>query len=287
MLVDWDVPFDMPLAVETSQDLSLEDCLLAGSKGVMIDNEHYHSLAGISGSNLTLLAESNLHLDNKSLFNLGTSPALEFGTLLHTFVLEPAEIDKNYAVMPTFNLRTNDGKQQKMDFISENAGKITVTDEDYQNAAAMAKNVMAICGDVIDAGIKERSLFADVGGVVLKCRLDCDLESVGDDFDLKSITLGIKGFSDVTLEQHIKKFNYHRSAALRNITRRTLGLPVRDSYLIFSDTGGCHMVRVIKMHPEWIASAENDVNELLEARRFYLATKLDRGVTVIDDRYRI
>jgi len=249
--------------------------------------EHINlTLGGISGSNLTLLAESNKHLDNKHLFNLGDSPALLFGTLLHTFVLEPREIEKNYVVLPEYNLRTNEGKQKKKDFEAANLGKIVVDASDFEKAKNMARNVMSVCGGIIESGIKERSLFVDINGLILKSRLDCDVENVGDDYDLKSITLGTKDFSNSTIEQHIKKFNYHRSAAFRNIIRRSLGKPVRDSYLIFCSTAAGYMVRVIKMNQDWIKSAEAEVNELLESRVFYLSSKIDIPTTIIDDRYR-
>ena len=124
-------------------------------------------------------------------------------------------------------------KQKKMLFTMQNKGKIVIDKDSFIKAERMARNVRAICGKTIDKGIKERSLFADIDGVICKCRLDIDIEDVGDDYDLKSITLGIKEFSDATLEAHIKKLKYHWSAAFRNIIRRSLGKPVRDSYLIF------------------------------------------------------
>jgi len=282
-LDDWDI---IPDVIAKNNTLTVEQCLESGSKGVMISNENYHGIGGISGSNLTLLAESNKHLDNKHLFNLGESPALTFGTLLHTMVLEPHEIASNYAILPELNLRTNAGKADKAAFIESSKGKTVVTLEDFETAQAMAKNVMAICGDVIEPAIKERSLFVEIDGLILKSRLDADVEEVGDDFDLKSITLGTKDFSDRSIEQHIKKFNYHRSAAFRNIIRRELGKPVRDSYLIFCDTGPGHMVRVIKIHPEWVKQAESEVTDLLDDRRFYLSSGSDNFATVIDDSYR-
>lgn len=291
MYIEWDIHEDKAklYAGDASSAISIEDCLLAGASGVMISNEHYHSLSGMSGSNLTLLAESNRHLDNKHLFNLGSSPALEFGTLLHTMVLEPHDIESNYVVLPKFETKEKTGvsiAEATRNFYTENAGKKVIEYETFLKAERMARNVRAICGKTIDKGIKERSLFADLDGVICKCRLDIDLEDVGDDYDLKSITLGIKEFSDATLESHIKKLKYHWSAAFRNIIRRSLGKPVRDSYLIFCNTGMGHMVRVIRIAPQWIREAEGIINDLLDSRRFYLASHIDIPIVDIDDRYR-
>jgi hypothetical protein len=287
---DWSIPEDLAGEVVDAEIPTIEQCLSAGANGVDIPNEFYHSLPGISGSNLTLLAESNKHLDNKHLFNLGESPALVFGTLLHTLVLEPDTVENRYAVMPKFETKVVTGisiEQATKNFYTDNADRIIIESASMIKAERMARNVRAICGDIIDKGVKERSLFADLDGVLCKCRLDIDLEDDGDDFDLKSITLGIKEFSDATLEAHIKKLRYHWSAAFRNIIRRHLGKPVRNSYLIFCNTGMGHMVRVIRISPLWIKDAEAIVNELLESRRDYLIFgKDDRPVAVIDDKWR-
>jgi hypothetical protein len=285
-MAEW---FDDDLIVGSVSEPAINECLAAAAAGVDISNGWYHSLPGMSGSNLSLLAESNKHLDNKILFNLGTSPALTFGTLLHTMVLEPHDIAANYAVMPIFEPAAITGitiVEAKKQFYHDSAGKIAVEKDLFLKAEKMARNVRAITGDIIDTGIKERSLFADLDGVICKCRLDIDIDAVGDDYDLKSITLGTKDFSDSTLESHIKKLRYHWSAAFRNIIRRALGKPVRDSYLIFCNTGMGHMVRVVRISPTWIKDAEAVVNDLLDSRRFYLLSNQDLPVIDIDDRLR-
>ncbi len=280
---EWDIPEDVEQDVS---EITIEQCLEAGAKGVDIPNDVYHAFPGTSGSNLTLLAESNRHLDNKHLFNLGDSPALLFGSLFHTLVLEPHDVESRYVVLPKFENKAQTGltiTQATKDFYRDNADKIIVEADSMNKAKRMATNVRAICGDIIDAGIKERSLFVEIDGLLLKCRLDIDLEDVGDDYDLKSISLGVKEFSDKNIELHIKKLHYHWGAAFRNIIRRALGKPVRDSYLIFCNTGMGNMVRVIKIAPEWVKEAEAEVNDMLDGRRFYLASKIDVPVIEIDD----
>jgi exodeoxyribonuclease VIII len=290
---DWSIPEDVPPVenrISVQNNITIEMCLSAGANGIDIPNEVYHSLPGISGSNLPLLAESNRHLDNKHLFNMGESPALMFGTLLHTMVLEPDDVDNRYVVMPEFGTKAETGVskvQAARDFYEKNSGKIVIEASDFARVGRMARNARAICGDIIDQGIKERSLFVKLDNLILKSRLDIDLEDVGDDFDLKSITLGVKEFSDATLEAHIKKFHYHWSAAFRNIIRRALNKPVRDSYLIFVSTGMGHMVRVIRIKQTWINEAEEIVSELLDRRSWYKLTGQERKEVVeIDDRYR-
>jgi len=279
MPAEWDLFDSLP----TDDAISLQDCLNAGSLGVSISNKHYHALPGISGSALSYLAESSRHYDNRHLFEQ-ESQSLIFGSLVHTLVLEPHDVFDRYIIKPKVNLRTAEGKAKIAEF-NQQSDKIIITADDFQRAEKMARNVLAIAGDIIDAGIKERSLFCEYEGLVLKARLDIDLEKTGDDYDLKTIALGTKDFSDQTLERHIKKYKYHWASALRNIVRRTLNKPVGKSYLIFVDSGSGHRVRIIQIAPEWIEQAEYTVKELLLDRQFYLARKIDKPATIIRTNY--
>lgn len=282
MRAEWDI-FDNRLQLE-AEPLSLQDCLNAGAQGVSISNEQYHALPGLSGSSLKWLAESNRHYDNRHLFNT-ESPSLNFGSLVHTLVLEPHDVFSRYVIQPKADLRTTAGKALVAEFNANAGTKTVVTADDYQRADKMARNVRAIAGDIIDQGIKERSLFCEYEGLILKARLDIDIEKTGDDYDLKTITLGTKDFSDQTLERHIKKYGYHLAAALRNIVRRQLGKPVGKTCLIFVDTANGHQVRTIQIDPDWIEHAEYQVKELLLDRQFYLARHIDKPITVIRTNY--
>jgi len=276
MSVNWDF--------EELPEPTIKECLALGATGAFISNDHYHSLDGISGSSLVYLAESNKHYDNRKLFAPQTN-SLNFGSLVHTMVLEPNEIGSRYVVMPKFDRRTTSGKNKENEFIESIGNKIAVESEDYDRAQKMTTNVLAIAGDIVNKGIKERSLFCDYEGLILKCRIDIDYEETGDDYDLKTITLGTKDFSNRTLEAHIKKYLYHWAAALRNIVRRKLGKPVGGSYLIFVNTGPGHMVRIVQIDPAWIEQAEYFVKDLLTDRQFYLARKLEKPFTIIGSSY--
>lgn len=261
----------------------LDTCLAAGANGINIPIETYHKLPGISGTRLKLLNESNVHFDNAQLFDPGSTDALVFGNLFHTATIEPHELENRYCEMPKYDLRTNAGKADKAAFIEENKDKEIVDEESLETAKKMARNVRAICGDMINRGIIERSLFVDYRGLILKCRIDIDLEDEGIDCDLKSITLGTRDFSNKTLEYVIKDYKYHWSAALRNIVRRLLGKPARENILVFCNTGPGNMVRVVKIADDWMHEAEQYVMELLNRRLYYLKTGDDVEISSIDD----
>jgi hypothetical protein len=186
----------------------LKQALEAKETGIYISNTDYHAMPGISGTKLALLAESNKHLDNAPLFNMGNTPALTFGSLFHTLTLEPENFVDEYAMLPKFDLRTNIGKAAKAQFELQYKDHTIITQDDYDKAKAMAHNVHAIEGDIIKHSEIEKSYFVEVDGLLLKCRLDCEHTPTGDDYDLKSIILGNKPFDNITLERHIKNMSF-------------------------------------------------------------------------------
>jgi len=274
----WDIEPD----IEEESGLSPAQCVLSGKHGIDIPNEQYHSMAGISGSNLELLANSNKHLDNKVLFNLDRTDALVFGSLVHTLTLEPHLFSTEFVISPKFDLRTSAGKIDKAAFDDKHDDKTVIKNEDFLKASKMARNVIAICGDVIDQGKKERSYFSDYDGLLLKIRPDIYVQETGADWDVKTISPKNLDMSDKALERHILNMGYHISAGFRNIVRKSLGMKTGDFYFIFASTSTGHLVRPIKIANEWVSEAENYVNELLNTRRFYLESGIDTGIKTID-----
>jgi exodeoxyribonuclease VIII len=148
-------------------------------------NEEYHAGPGISSSKLHLLDESERHLEMAKLFNL-ESDSMDFGTLVHTLVVEP-EKENDYAVMPKIDGRTTAGKSEKLDWIEDNEGKIIIDEADYNRASRMAGNVLAIAGGLVTLGVKEQSYFVEEDGLLLKCRPDNYIEQHGIVVDLRYI----------------------------------------------------------------------------------------------------
>lgn len=66
------------------------------------------------------------------------TPALAFGTALHTQVLEPNEFTNRYAVAPDCDRRTTAGKAVYEAFVATNVGKTTLKADDYAKIVRMA-----------------------------------------------------------------------------------------------------------------------------------------------------
>ena len=246
--------------------MNIKQCLAAGSNGVMIQNEEYHKLPGISGSSLKLLAESNKHFDNAGLFSMGDQAHFALGSCLHEMVLEP--LQKSFVTMPSFDGRTTAGKADKAAWLAYNKDKISLPQDDYDKAVKMARNLNAIIGHITSKSINERSLFAEYApGVIIKCRIDAQYG--GDDYDIKTITPK-HGMDENELHRHSKALGYYDSAALRVIVRESLGIECWDSYLAFVSTSPGHMVKVRRIPDLLLAEAKQRVYALLEKRNNYV-----------------
>jgi hypothetical protein len=149
----------------------------------------YNDAPGMRKSHLDLLHRSPAHYRQSLLCPTPPTPAMEWGSLFHAFILEPDVFNRNYAVWDdSINRTTKAGKEAWADWQAENEGKIsvpkptlatlkTMRDSIYDHPTAKA----ALCG-----GYAEKAIFWDRDGVLCKARpdylrTDCNLI-----FDLKT-----------------------------------------------------------------------------------------------------
>jgi len=113
-----------------------------------ISNEQYHAdTTAISSSGLKLLRYSPKHfwaqyLDSDREQKKATE-AMEFGTLVHSMVLEPETVDAEFATMPTgIDKRTKAGKDFWAELQKKNEGKTIVAQDDFDLAQKVSKAVL-------------------------------------------------------------------------------------------------------------------------------------------------
>lgn len=233
----------------------------------IMTNEEYHAAPGISSSNLSLLAESPMHLANKECFHR-ESEAFDFGNLVHCLVLEPDKVFDRYAVPPKLDLRTKIGKADKKKFEQENADKIYIKHDDYLLAGNMTLNVLKIAGGLLTGGSAEKSYFADDDGVIVKCRPDYYIEQAGIVVDIKTTA----DISEFGLRKSITNYNYHWSAAWYLRVLNILGLPATKFIFVFVEKSQPHMVKVRELTNETLSDANADIEAMMENYRDYLKT---------------
>jgi hypothetical protein len=140
-------------------------------------NLTYRARPELSYSESKLLQQSAMHLrfwrDHPELRSAG-SPAMAFGTMVHTATLEPTTFDQRYAVAPPVNKNTSAWKA----FVAECtvASLLPITAEEREAAFTCAGNVRnhPVVGPLMSRGHAEVSCFwtDPATGVECKCRVD-------------------------------------------------------------------------------------------------------------------
>lgn len=154
-------------------------------------NAEYHSNSAISRSSLFQMSRSPAHF-KYAMENKGQeTDALRFGTMFHTFVLEPELFEKKYVLISKIDRRTKEGKAL-FEQIAE-SGKQIVTTEEFETINAMRESIYSNkYAMALLKGEKEISYYwqDEMTGIDCKCRPDC-ITPIGDlniIVDLKSCT---------------------------------------------------------------------------------------------------
>jgi exodeoxyribonuclease VIII len=139
------------------------------------DETAYHSLPPeiVSNSYLSRLDKcpANARVPQE------TTPTLEFGQAVHSFVLEGKAIfDQRFAVAPAVDRRTVDGKAAWAAFVETSEGKIVVKAEDFVKIYGIDQAVKShpFAADLLADGIAETTaIWKDKKtGITCKCRPD-------------------------------------------------------------------------------------------------------------------
>jgi len=97
----------------------------------------YHSSAGISKHGLDLIRHApSLYLHRKNNPEEQT-PAMRWGTLAHTVILEPDKFDDEVFVLPPCDRRTKEGKETYAQAMREAAGRTIITLDEAQQLEGM------------------------------------------------------------------------------------------------------------------------------------------------------
>ena len=143
-------------------------------------NAEYHSNSAISRSSLFHMSRSPAHFKHSMENKETETDALRFGTMFHTFVLEPELFEKNYVLVDKIDRRTKEGKALFEQIVE--SGKQAVTAVEFETINAMRgsiysnKYAMALL-----KGEKEMSYYwqDEMTGIDCKCRPDC-ITPIGD-----------------------------------------------------------------------------------------------------------
>ncbi|WP_291996498.1 PD-(D/E)XK nuclease-like domain-containing protein [Candidatus Accumulibacter sp. ACC012] len=105
--------------------------------------KQYHADQSIGHSGIIKLLKSPAHLREALDHPSPPTPAMAFGTAVHTHVLEPDRFFEEFAVVEKFDRRTKEGKEAAARFEQENQGKTLITSDDLANLTRLRAAVHA------------------------------------------------------------------------------------------------------------------------------------------------
>jgi exodeoxyribonuclease VIII len=215
----------------------------------------YRAMPGLNKSSIEKL------LDCPLAYKLGLeqkdepTPAMAFGTLVHSMILEPDTVSHLYHVMQG-DLRTKTGKTERDKAIAE--GKTIVSASDFQKAKAMQARVQAhpAAGWLLGLpGKSEVSMFWEMpteDGRVRQCKARADrIAQVGGGEIIIDLKTHSGAVSPSEIERTVARFGYHRQAAWYcDGYERIAGKPCHGFYFIFISTTAPYLVTAGKMNDE-------------------------------------
>lgn len=185
-----------------------------------ISIEDYHNGDGISRSKLVEFQKSPYHYWYKAnhpekirnVEVIAKTNALEFGNALHTYVLEPDEFGKRYAVFQKINRQKKVGKEAYAQFLLDSAGKAIISQDAYDEIRLMSDAIQAHgqAKDLISDAWYEKSIYWTDPDADLLCKVRPDIWHDGFIVDLKT-TVSAK-YTD--FQKSIYNYGYHIQAGM-------------------------------------------------------------------------
>jgi hypothetical protein len=136
--------------------------------------------------------------------------AMNFGNAIHLAVFEPDTFDDRVAIMPELDRRTKVGKEEYLKFSEENAGKIFLSQGEFDgvfNIMNAAQKHSSLAGIFRQKGYPETSGFFEYMGISMKFKIDYFLNS-GIIIDLKTTQTG----HERAFRNSVLDWNYHTQA---------------------------------------------------------------------------
>ena len=141
------------------------------------------------------------------------SAAMRFGSALHMQVLQPKEYNKHYVVMPKFDKRTKQGKENFEAFTNKHMFKTVLSQEDHDTIQEITSKLFQDSDAVqlLSNGEKEHIV------VWHNEEYDVNCKGMLDVFDKeRNIIVDLKTTKDTSyfgFANAIKRYNYHKQAA--------------------------------------------------------------------------
>lgn len=222
----------------------------------------YHADPSIGHSGIIRLLKSPAHLCEAIDHPPQPTPAMAFGSAVHTYILEPDRFSEEFVVAEKFDRRTKEGKEAAARFEAANQGKTLITAEDLATLTLMRAAVVAHQGaaDLLKQGEAELSAFWTDSLTGIPCRCRPDWFNGTALVDLKScVDASSRGFS-----RAIANYGYDIQAAFYvDGVKRVTGSELPFLFIAM-EKDAPHAVAVYQADPEIIEIGRKKVRAALQ-----------------------
>lgn len=226
-----------------------------------LDFNEYLKIKRLSNSSLKDFAKSPYHFRYWQNYYRKPTQAMEFGSLIHSVVLEPLRF-ADYAVMPKFDLRRKEDKEAKKLYEEQNEGKKLIT-EDEANTADSILEALATDAEIQkilkkEGNQNEKTLLWEYDDVECKSRFDiintqenfiCDLKTTID------ATQG--GFTRQAIA-----LKYHWQAAFYMLACESANIEIDRFYIIALEKKPPFYRRLYEFDDWLLSEAKDDIIRL-------------------------
>ena len=222
-----------------------------------MSNHDYHRGAGISKSGLDWVEDnpSQLIWSQNAPRDEDALKALDYGTAVHTILLEPELFDSQFVVGPDHARRSNAEKEAWTKFEEENKDRTILTANEYRKLMIMRDSVFAhpVASMIFEAnGYNEASIFWEDEETGELCRIRPDRVI---DLDGQPVIVDVKKVAGLDrFEQHAEEFRYHVQDAMYSEGYKAhFGVKPLFWFLCVSDTvsAGKYEVEVVSLPADW------------------------------------
>lgn len=227
-----------------------------------MEQTNYFERPEISNSDLKEIKKSIQHYLKYKQNPKKPTPAMEFGTAVHTYFLENDLFRKNYMVSELVDKRTKEYKN----FVKENPTCIILSQEDFDKIlnieSNMPNNIKELINDTNNTF--EQAIIFDYNNIECRAKLDIINHEKRLIIDLKTCN------SAIDIHKTIMNFEYYRQSKFYQIAmKQTTGYDY-DFYFIFLETEEPFGSRLIKLDDNYLDYAKREIDELLFTYEEYL-----------------
>ena len=239
-----------------------------------IPNEEYHRHSALSSTNLKDLLKSPWSYWHNKQNPKASTPAMEFGSLVHTLILEPENFANEHMVADKPERRSKAGKAKYAELLEEAGERIWVSTDEFLKAQDMIfpTSQNKIVQSLLSGGKAESSVFWLDAETGVQCKAKADYLNVDRGY-IVDVKTTVSLASERAFSWTVSKYAYELSASFyKKGFELAIGKEL-DFYFIVIEKDSPHNFQTYKISDELLRRGEAQYRQALSV----YADALERG----------